>query len=112
METTNPLQVLVSLIFVLALIGLIFVVYKRFMLGKNFIKGGKPRRLIVEEQLYLDAKRKLVLVKKDQMEFLLMLGINGETVINAESNYDAELPAIVPVKKRVSTKTGYPRKKS
>ena len=49
------------------------------------MKGIKARRLSIEEQLYLDSKRKLILVKKDNSEFLILIGINGETLINSES---------------------------
>lgn len=85
METANYIQAFAALVFVIALIGLSAVVYRRFVLDKNFLKGGKPRRLQIEEQIYLDAKRKLVIVKKDETEILILLGANSESVISHQS---------------------------
>ena len=114
METGTVLQAIFSLFLVLGLIGMTAILYKKYILDKNLIKGGKPRRLIVEEQLYLDAKRRLILVKKDSKEYLILLGQNGETVVSSDQTLvpDAEVQEISAIDKPFSLKNIYSRKKS
>lgn len=44
-------------------------------------KQGEPRRLSVVEARTLDARRQLVLVRRDGVEHLLLLSPSGETVV-------------------------------
>lgn len=44
-------------------------------------KPGEARRLSVVEARSLDARRQLVLVRRDGVEHLLLLSANGETVV-------------------------------
>lgn len=44
-------------------------------------KPGEPRRLSVVEARSLDARRQLVLVRRDGVEHLLLLSPNAETVV-------------------------------
>lgn len=114
METANILQAIFSLILVISLIGISSILYKKYVLDKNLMKGGKPRRMVIEEQLYIDSRRRLILVKKDNKEFLLLIGQNGETIINSENivSHDAELPIVALPKRRLSIKNVYSSKKS
>ena len=118
METESVLRVICALVLVLSLFGLCSILYKKYLLDKNFMNGGKAKRLSIEEQLYLDSKHRLVLVKKDDAEFLLLLGPNGEMLINAKTN-SKEQPVDMTKSTRVKTnlrlkriKNIYPRKKS
>lgn len=81
MDLGSILQALASLIFVVALIGLCSVAYRKYVMDKNLLHG-RERRLKIEENLYLDAKRKLVLVRKDDQEILILVGGTTETVIS------------------------------
>ena len=58
-----------------------------------FIRGGKNRqpRLAVLDAAAVDARRRLVLVRRDEVEHLIMIG--GPTDIVIESRIAAELPA-------------------
>jgi flagellar protein FliO/FliZ len=74
--------------FVLALaavVGLIFavawVVRRLGLAGRLVTVGGKRRRLAVVEVLPLDAKRRLVLLRRDGAEHLVLLGLGGDVVI-------------------------------
>ena len=61
-----------ALIFVLALIGILFWVLQRIGLG-----GGKNRRgtrLGIVEAAVVDKKRRLVLIRRDSVEHLVMIG--------------------------------------
>ena len=78
------LNAVFALLFVLGLIALINVGLRRYGPEKLFYslqkkKGAK--RLSVEETLVLDARRKIVLVKCDKTEHLILLGATTEQVI-------------------------------
>jgi flagellar protein FliO/FliZ len=79
------LQYGLALVFVLALIGLIAVVAKRLGMGGAVVRrrGGRTRRLGVSEVLPLDGKRRLVLIRRDRAEHLVILGPSTETVVES-----------------------------
>ncbi len=81
MELTTYLRFLVVLVFVLALIGLLAYILRRLGLGPRVTASGGKRRLSVVEISPLDGKRKLVLVRRDDREHLLLLGATGELVV-------------------------------
>jgi len=83
---------LLALVFVLALIGGCAWLAKRFGFGNRLptIRSRNARLSIVEIQS-LDARRKLILVRRDDVEHLLVLGATGETVV--ETNIRGGLPA-------------------
>ncbi len=75
-----------ALIFVLSLIWLITYALRRIGPEKiNFILGkGQPalkNRLKVIESLALDPKHKLILIRRDNAEHLLLLGTDGDVVV-------------------------------
>ncbi len=78
------LKFLVALVFVLGLIAVLTVIAKRLGLGnRGPIGRGKERRLSVIEAMVLDSKRRIVLVRRDDREHLILLGQAGEQVIEA-----------------------------
>lgn len=73
--------------FVMAMMFLLSWVLKRMGLaGHSLLPSGK-RRLKIVEILPIDHRRRLLLVRRDDREHLLVLGTNGETVV--ESNIQA-----------------------
>lgn len=82
MEVTTYLQFVLALVFVLALIGLVAFLVRRFGLAGSVQppKGGR-RRLAVVEALSLDPKRRLLLLRRDGVEHLVLLGGAGEVVV-------------------------------
>lgn len=72
-----------ALVFVLALIGLFGFLLRRFgpNAGLPVQRRGTARRLGVVEVLPLDARRRLVLVKRDGVEHLLLLGMAEDRVV-------------------------------
>jgi flagellar protein FliO/FliZ len=83
MDLQAYLKFVSALVFVLALIGALVWLARRFGLGARMgpVKGA--RRLAVIEVMVLDAKRRLVLVRRDEIEHLLLLGGNSEIVVEA-----------------------------
>jgi flagellar protein FliO/FliZ len=78
---------------VIALIlGFAWVARRFGFMGRLATVGGR-RRLQVVEVLALDAKRRLVLLRRDGREHLVLLGLAGDTVI--ERGIDAA-PASSP----------------
>lgn len=82
--------------FVMSLMFLLSWALKRFGFpGKSILPGNK-RRLKVIEQMPIDQRRKLVLVRRDDKEHLLVIGPGGETVVESGiplENNIVELPA-------------------
>ena len=82
---------LASLLFVLGLIALAAWFARRFRLGPG-AGAGVARRLAVLETLPLDARRKLVLVRRDDTEHLLLLGTDGDRLIEGGIPVKREAP--------------------
>lgn len=82
MEFETYIRFILALIFVIALIGLLAWAARRFGVARNAPHvRGKDRRLAVVEMAMLDSKHRLVLVRRDKTEHLLLLGATGELVV-------------------------------
>ena len=92
----------IALVFVLALIGLLAWLAKRFGMAGAFVKPGTSRRLSVVESLPLDARRRLVLVRRDSVEHLVMLGAAGDSLIESgiEPPPDPAKPEVITPRSR------------
>lgn len=73
---------LAALLFVLGLIALVAWLARRLRLGPAAAMS-PARRLAVLETLPLDARRKLVLVRRDDTEHLLLLGTDGNRLVES-----------------------------
>jgi flagellar protein FliO/FliZ len=75
-------QFVLALVFVLALIGVLGAIARRLGFGGIHAASGSPgHRITIVEVRPLDAKRKLILLRRDQIEHLIIVGPAGETVI-------------------------------
>jgi flagellar protein FliO/FliZ len=79
-----------ALLFVLGLIALTAWLARRFRLGPGGPPGG-ARRLAVLETLPLDARRKLVLIRRDATEHLLLLSPDGNRLVERGIAYRREM---------------------
>lgn len=68
--------------FVIALIALAALAARRFGLGHAPRREGQ-RRLTISEAAPLDARYKLVLVRRDDVEHLVVLGPNGAMLVES-----------------------------
>jgi flagellar protein FliO/FliZ len=76
---TQLIRLVAALVLVVGLmLGLNF--FMRRIQG-NAIRTGSQRRLNVVETMPLDSRRRLVLIRRDDREHLVILGPTGETVI-------------------------------
>jgi flagellar protein FliO/FliZ len=78
-------QVLLAFLFVMGLIGLLSVLLRKFSLESFMVRKNPEmkRNLCVLEILPVDSKRRLVLVKNGSKKHLLLLGINGDLVVES-----------------------------
>lgn len=83
MDALDYLRFVAALSFVLGLIALVAWLARRFRLGGIGAPPGAGRRLAVIETLPLDPRRRLVLIRRDDREHLLLLGADGNQVIEA-----------------------------
>ena len=80
-EYHELLRMLAALVFVLALMGGLAFLLRRLGLAGPVMASGKAARLNVVESLPLDGRRRLVMIRRDDKEHLVILGPNSETVI-------------------------------
>lgn len=84
LEFDTYLRFLMALGVVLALIGVGAWAVKRFVVERGLPVGRRDaRRLQVVETLSLDARRKLVLLRRDGTEHLVLFGANQELLVES-----------------------------
>ncbi len=81
MDGESYLRFVLALILVIGLILALSWAVRRFGLGGAVPRNRGPRRLAVIEITALDAKRRLVLIKRDGTEHLLLVGGAVDQVI-------------------------------
>lgn len=98
MISSEILRILFGLVTVIGMIGLAALAARK--LGLASASGGfvRKRRLSVTETLALDARRRVAIIKCDDAEHLIILGANGETVVernlDGAPDTDVDEPAI------------------
>ncbi|GAB4366650.1 MAG: hypothetical protein Kow00114_24770 [Kiloniellaceae bacterium] len=93
MDFAEYLRFFVALGFVLVLIAGLAALVRRSGFGERLTvapAAGSERRLALVEVRPLDAKRKLVLLRRDDREHLVLLGASGDLLI--ESGIPARAP--------------------
>jgi flagellar protein FliO/FliZ len=81
-DATDYLRFALALVFVLALIGLASWLARRFGLGgRVFSARTGARRIGIVEATTIDARRRLVLVRRDNAEHLLLIGGGNDLVV-------------------------------
>ena len=84
MDMDAYFRFVLALIFVLVLIGAAAWLVRRFGLAgaRPLVRGSRSRRrLALVEVLPVDAKRRLVLVRRDRVEHLVLLGPTSDLVV-------------------------------
>ena len=82
MQWHSVLTSFAALVFVLSLIAIVALLLRKYGNGNGFTKAQDgDKRLAVKEILHIDAKRKLVLIARDDKEHMLLLAADREMVI-------------------------------
>jgi len=107
MEIADYLRFVFALLFVIALIGLIGYLGRRYGMGYRNVPRSATRRLSISEIMPLDAKRRLILVKRDNQEHLLVLGGTTDLIVekNISENDLAFVELLKDEKKTLEEKT-------
>jgi len=93
MDSPDYLRFLAALVFVLALLGGFAWLARRFGLApRATATKSAVKRLSVSEILPLDARRRLLLIRRDNVEHLVLIG-DGETVIEQGITPPPAMPA-------------------
>ncbi|MGF1611156.1 MAG: flagellar biosynthetic protein FliO [Kiloniellales bacterium] len=88
---------LLALLFILALIGTLAWLARRFGLGGRLVANSPgQRRLAIAEVLALDSRRKLVLLRRDDREHLVLLGPTTDLLVETGIAAPADLAARRP----------------
>jgi len=77
-----------ALLLVGALIGLAWLAARRYGLA-GIVQGTAAKRLSVVESLMIGPKHKLVIVKRDDREHLILLAPDGNTLIESSTREPA-----------------------
>ncbi len=84
MDMDNYLRFVLALAFVLGLIGVLAMLVRKYGPGRMVAaRRGPNRRLWVSEVLPLDGRRRLVLVRRDGVEHLMLLGHGADLIVEA-----------------------------
>lgn len=83
MTIDDYLRFAISLVAVIALIALFGWMARRVGWGGRYLGKGNERRLAILEVLPLDGKRRLVLLRRDATEHLVLLGHDKDLVVEA-----------------------------
>lgn len=83
MDSPSILRSLIALFFVSGLIVIIALIIKKLGLNYPMAKKTSHKRITIEEVTILDPRRRLVLVRRDHIEHLILLGATSETVIES-----------------------------
>ncbi len=117
MDVSSYARFILALIVVLGLIFAVTWVMKRLGVGQNQLGVlGRKRRLRTVESTNIDGRHRLVLVRRDSVEHLVLLGPTNsqviETGIAAPNDDNAEPPAIGFNFKSILSATSAPAKDS
>ena len=81
MDISSYLRFLLALMFVVGMIGALAYMAKRSLPMFRTINTGPTRRIGIVEVMSLDARRRLVLLRRDGVEHLVILSPTSETVV-------------------------------
>lgn len=98
MSIEDYIRFAAALTFVLCLMALIGWVVRRVN-GTNQGFAVKDKRLHIVEQKMIDPRHKMVLIRRDNKEHLVIISQNGNTVIETgiEVQSTPDMPSITPV---------------
>lgn len=97
-DFSQPVEFIIAFMVVMVLIALVTLIVRGIMFrGGDGFRGRaqKRQRLFVGEWVRVDEKRRLLLVRRDDVEHLLLIGGNSDLVV--EQDLTSRKPQAVPV---------------
>ena len=85
MDTIDPLRFVLASVFVLGLLWVFAISLKKFGQKALSTKLGGEGRISVIETRYIDAKNKILLIRKDEKEFLLLISEGKASVLDSST---------------------------
>lgn len=98
MDSSQILKFVAALAFVLALMALLALIMRRVNHGGSMMPLAR-RRLKLVETLPIDPRRRLAIVRCDDREHLLILGTNGETVVETNLKAPQDMAQVISLEK-------------
>ena len=109
MDYGSYFKFIFAFLFVLGLIGALTMLVRKYGFGvvSAEIRKGQERRLGLVEMLPIDTKRRAVLIRRDDVEHLIVMGPDSETVVEtnipAKPNFANMVDAPPAVSKRTQS---------
>ncbi len=107
MDYENYFRFIFAFLFVLGLIGVLTALVRRYGLGmvSTNMRKGQDRRLSLVEVLPIDAKRRAILLRRDDVEHLVIIGAESETVVETCIEADPSFSKVLKDTPSLSTDT-------
>ncbi|MBL4803440.1 MAG: FliO/MopB family protein [Alphaproteobacteria bacterium] len=80
-EAPSLLKMLAALLFVLGLMGGLALVLRKFGFSGRVSTPGEKARLKIVESIPVDARRRIAIIQRDDVQHLVIFGPEGETVV-------------------------------
>lgn len=77
------LRFFLAFAFTLGLIGAVYWLARRYAGQLGIVRANTPGRISVSGQISLDPRRRVILVRRDDREHLLLLGPNNDVLIES-----------------------------
>ncbi len=93
-ELSSPMRIIIALIVIAALLGITVAIFRRLNggQGERVSRGRQGLRLAVVDTVAVDQERRLVLVRRDSTEHLLLIGGNSDIVVETQIPAPEEEP--------------------
>lgn len=92
-ELSSPMRLVIAIVVIAALLGITIAVIRRMGSGsrERFARGGRSGpRLALVDAIAVDQRRRLVLVRRDATEHLLLIGGTTDVVVESQIPVDEE----------------------
>jgi len=91
LDTISYLKFFFALLFVLGLIGGLALLAKRFGIGnKGPLFNRKHNTLSIIETLQLDSKRRIITVRRNSTEYLILLGTGADILLDTQPSHESD----------------------
>jgi hypothetical protein len=83
MEQHSYILVIFALLIVLAIISLMGLMFNKLRSRISILTSSKTHHMTLEDSLFIDHKRKMVVVKCNKRRYVIMLGANNDFLVDS-----------------------------